>query len=201
MHFKKQTAILINRESSMNQLKKIRINYSVILIFMTLFVTGCTVVPRDGDFNEVESMANQRIPQRVHWYKGGEEDSQVNLSFDNLLQEPLTSGSAVQIALLNNRRLHSEYEDLGIANPLGVNQFGMAEKAAKGGMGDMGGMHKGMHHGAGFEGPRNTLPMMTGEGPFGSIEMGGMFTVVKIRDGKVKEKDKGWYGQPSLHGC
>ena len=29
----------------------------------------------------------------------------------------------------------------------------------------------------------NTLPMMTGTGPFGPIEMGGMFTVVKVREG------------------
>ena len=29
--------------------------------------------------------------------------------------------------------------------------------------------------------PENTLPMMTGTGPFGPIEMGGMFTTVKIR--------------------
>ena len=29
--------------------------------------------------------------------------------------------------------------------------------------------------------PDNTLPMMTGNGPFGPIEMGGMFTVMKIR--------------------
>ena len=31
--------------------------------------------------------------------------------------------------------------------------------------------------------PDNTLPMMTGSGQFGPIEMGGMFTVVKIREG------------------
>ena len=31
--------------------------------------------------------------------------------------------------------------------------------------------------------PDNTLPMMGGAGPYGSIEMGGMFTVVKIRPG------------------
>ena len=31
--------------------------------------------------------------------------------------------------------------------------------------------------------PENTLPMMTGEGPFGPIEMGGMFTVLKVREG------------------
>ena len=29
--------------------------------------------------------------------------------------------------------------------------------------------------------PQNTLKMMTGTGPHGSIEMGGMFTLVKIR--------------------
>ena len=29
--------------------------------------------------------------------------------------------------------------------------------------------------------PANTAPMMTGEGPFGSVEMGGMFSVVKVR--------------------
>ncbi|MDB4214715.1 copper oxidase [Burkholderiaceae bacterium] len=30
--------------------------------------------------------------------------------------------------------------------------------------------------------PDNTAPMMTGEGPFGSVEMGGMFSVLKVRD-------------------
>jgi len=72
----------------------------------------------------------------------------------------------------------------------------MAEKAKKGEMGDMSGMHHGMDHGAGFEGPRNTLPMMWGEGQFGPIEMGGMFTVVKVRDGKVRDKEPGWYKNP-----
>ena len=30
---------------------------------------------------------------------------------------------------------------------------------------------------------RNTLPMMAGRGPFGLIEMGGMFTIFKVREG------------------
>jgi len=30
--------------------------------------------------------------------------------------------------------------------------------------------------------PDNTLPMMTGFGPFGPLEMGGMFTVMKVRE-------------------
>ncbi|WP_020174646.1 multicopper oxidase family protein [Methyloferula stellata] len=46
--------------------------------------------------------------------------------------------------------------------------------------------------------PENTLPMMSGDGPFGAIEMGGMFTVLKIRQGLAKGDyaDPGWYQHP-----
>jgi len=46
--------------------------------------------------------------------------------------------------------------------------------------------------------PDNTLPMMTGFGQFGPIEMGGMFTVVKVREGLEPDdyKDPGWYQHP-----
>jgi hypothetical protein len=46
--------------------------------------------------------------------------------------------------------------------------------------------------------PDNTLPMMTGRGPFGPLEMGGMFSVVKVREGLARGdyKDPGWYKHP-----
>ncbi len=46
--------------------------------------------------------------------------------------------------------------------------------------------------------PDNTLPMMTGQGPFGPIEMGGMFTVVKVRQALARNdyEDPGWYKHP-----
>jgi manganese oxidase len=46
--------------------------------------------------------------------------------------------------------------------------------------------------------PANTLPMMTGTGPFGPMEMGGMFTVVKVREGLAPGdyRDPGWYQHP-----
>ena len=44
--------------------------------------------------------------------------------------------------------------------------------------------------------PKNTLPMMSGTGPFGDIEMGGMFTVLKVRDGLTSYADPGWYKHP-----
>ena len=60
---------------------------------------------------------------------------------------------------------------------------------------------KGMHDMAEMEMPLpdNTLPMMTGAGPFGGIGMGGMFSVVKVRD-DVKPgdyTDPGWYAHPA----
>jgi len=45
-------------------------------------------------------------------------------------------------------------------------------------------------------GPKNTLPMMSGTGPFGPIEMGGMFTILKVRDGLTNYDDPGWFKQP-----
>ena len=83
-----------------------------------------------------------------------------------------------------------------VPNLTGVDQSGVEEKVRKllpgymamgqTGMGDM--MEMGR--------PRNTLPMMTGEGQFGSVDMGGMFTVVKVREGISSYADPGPYKNP-----
>jgi hypothetical protein len=88
----------------------------------------------------------------------------------------------------------------GVPTMIGVDQRGVAEKInellpdymvmGERGMAEMGGMEMPL--------PDNTLPMMTGQGPFGPLEMGGMFTVVKIREGLARGdyKDPGWYKHP-----
>ncbi len=50
--------------------------------------------------------------------------------------------------------------------------------------------------------PDNTLPMMTGFGQFGPIEMGGMFTVVKVREGLARRRLQGprLVQAPARHG-
>jgi len=59
----------------------------------------------------------------------------------------------------------------------------------------------GMHEMAEMEMPLpdNTLPMMTGTGPFGAIGMGGMFSVVKVRDDVRRSdfSDPGPYAHPA----
>jgi len=46
--------------------------------------------------------------------------------------------------------------------------------------------------------PDNTAPMMAGAGPFGSVEMGGMFSVLKVRKHQKPGdyKDPGWFKHP-----
>jgi len=46
--------------------------------------------------------------------------------------------------------------------------------------------------------PENTLPMMTGKGQFGDVNMGGMFSVLKVRESLAKGdyKDPGHYQFP-----
>ena len=87
-----------------------------------------------------------------------------------------------------------------IPNTLGVNQNGLEQRIRKVLPGYMAmgetGMAAHQDHAGHMAGPRNTLPMMTGVGPFGNIEMGGMFTVVKVRDGITSYEDTGWYKQP-----
>ncbi|MBV1732585.1 MAG: copper oxidase [Hydrogenophaga sp.] len=88
----------------------------------------------------------------------------------------------------------------GVPTMIGVDHSGLVGKLQKAvpdymvmgerGMADMGEMQ--------MELPHNTFPMMTGTGPYGPIEMGGMFTTLKVRaDQKAGDySDPGWYTLP-----
>ena len=44
--------------------------------------------------------------------------------------------------------------------------------------------------------PRNSISMLGGKGPFDQIDMGGMFTIVKVRKQLTAESAAGWYEHP-----
>ena len=91
-----------------------------------------------------------------------------------------------------------------IPNTLGVDQSGIDKKIKKilpgfMAMGEFGMAEHQDHVDMGHhKGPENTLAMMTGIGPYGNIEMGGMFTTVKVRDNLQRGdySDPGWYNAP-----
>jgi FtsP/CotA-like multicopper oxidase with cupredoxin domain len=99
-------------------------------------------------------------------------------------------------------RRHHPMNAMGhdVPNMLGVSQAGVEDQIkelvpgymamGETGMGEMADMHMPL--------PRNTMPMMGGEGPFGAIGMGGMFTVLKVRD-RMKsytDEEAGWFENP-----
>ncbi len=98
-----------------------------------------------------------------------------------------------------------------VPNTMGVDTTGVEEKIrallpgymtmGQGGMAE----HQEHTESGHMQGPENTLPMMMGKGPFGNLEMGGMFTVIKVRDDLARNdfRDPGWYPNPegSVSSC
>lgn len=88
-----------------------------------------------------------------------------------------------------------------VPNMLGVDQSGVSEKLSRLIDGYMPtgstGMAEHAAHGEHMPGVENTVPMMAGQGPYGPIEMGGMFTLIKIREGLTSYEDPGWYAAPA----
>jgi FtsP/CotA-like multicopper oxidase with cupredoxin domain len=86
----------------------------------------------------------------------------------------------------------------GLPNMIGVDSSGLdaqiqkllPEYMAMGetGMGDMGDMA--------MPAPANSVATMMPKGPYDSITMGGMFTLVKVREHLASYADPGWYKQP-----
>jgi cobalt-zinc-cadmium efflux system outer membrane protein len=76
---------------------------------------GCASVPRDAGFAAVKSEVALRTGQRIQWNARTADDRDAANALRQLLAQGLDADRAVQIALLNNRRLQATYEDLGVA--------------------------------------------------------------------------------------
>jgi hypothetical protein len=81
-------------------------------------------------------------------------------------------------------------------NLVGANTQGLDERVGRVvpgymtmGSTGMGDMHK-------MQLPANSISMLGGDGPFGLIDMGGMFTIVKVRE-RLGDQDPGWYEHPA----
>lgn len=85
----------------------------LILSLLASLVAGCATPTASLD--RVQDTVGARTGKRVHWIRGGPEDAQIEQGVRDLLRRQLTAGSAVQIALLNNRELQARFEEIGMA--------------------------------------------------------------------------------------
>ena len=86
-----------------------------IIAAIILTLAGCATVRKDAGFPALKTEVAGRTGHRVHWNLGTPEDRDVAEAVTALLARDLIAEEAVQIALLNNRRLQAVYEDLGVA--------------------------------------------------------------------------------------
>ncbi len=77
-------------------------------------LAGCHV-PEEAGFPDVEALISSRTGQDIHWNRGSPEDQQAASAVRSLLGTELSVDGAIQVALLSNRRLQAEYEDLGVS--------------------------------------------------------------------------------------
>ena len=87
------------------------------LFFAALFtLTGCAGVSTERTFSEVQQQVDERIGVPIHWNANTASVDEIEQMVKELLDSPLVADTAVQIALLHNRRLQATYEEIGIAH-------------------------------------------------------------------------------------
>ena len=85
------------------------------LLAAALALGGCAAVRPQAAFDDVRQTLAGRTDVEVAWATGSAEDAAVQAEVGRLLADSLTADAAVQVAVLNNRRLRATYEDLGVA--------------------------------------------------------------------------------------
>lgn len=78
-------------------------------------LVGCTTTSPARPFAEVQEEVRERTGYRVEWNRWDSGAAAIERALEDLLGRELTADAAVQVALLNNRRLQAEYGRLGVA--------------------------------------------------------------------------------------
>jgi len=83
------------------------------VLLLASFGMGCGSF--DPGFHDVQNAVGTRTGKRVHWMRNPADVAEAQNAVRALLSRKLTADSAAQIALLNNRRLQSAFEEIGIS--------------------------------------------------------------------------------------
>ncbi len=82
---------------------------------LPLLFVGCTSTNPSAAFSDVDKTVAARTGQQVRWSRDDAQRQEIAMTVATLLETNLTAHSAVSIALLNNRALQAEFEEIGIS--------------------------------------------------------------------------------------
>lgn len=88
---------------------------AVLAAALPLMFAGCTSTNPTGAFDDVGRQIAGQTGHNVRWMRDDTERDEIEKAVDALLQTNLTVRSAVAIALLNNRSLQADFEDIGVS--------------------------------------------------------------------------------------
>jgi cobalt-zinc-cadmium efflux system outer membrane protein len=78
-------------------------------------LSGCATAPKDAGFAEVQETVRRRAGLTAEWVRRPDQEEAVKSRTTILLGETLGVEGAVEVALLNSRRLQATLEELGLA--------------------------------------------------------------------------------------
>lgn len=80
-----------------------------------LLLAGCTTFSADGGMEDVSALTQSALGQDAVWLRDDAATQVARSEVAALLEESLTPGAAMRVALLNNPQLQAAYADLGMA--------------------------------------------------------------------------------------
>lgn len=80
-----------------------------------VFLAGCASFSTDGGFDRVSELTKDRTGQTPTYQRSADDTDNARARVDELLKQPLTAESAVEVAFLNNRGLQANLNSLGVA--------------------------------------------------------------------------------------
>ncbi len=88
---------------------------TITALLASSLLAGCTSFSRDGGFSAVEQVASTHLGKDVQWQRSQADADAAAGRVAELLAQPLSADTAVQIALLNNKGLQAAFFELGIS--------------------------------------------------------------------------------------
>ena len=96
-----------------------QIRFLPVAVGAALLLGGCASSDPGGAFEGVQNAVSERTGRgiNVRWSRDAAADAETQRAVEGLLhRRPLTAQTAAQIAVLNNRSLQAEFEEVGIAH-------------------------------------------------------------------------------------
>lgn len=88
---------------------------SVAALGLATLVVGCAPLNPRPAFDATNAIITERSGLDAAWIRNEEDEARILARVREILKEPLTARRVAQIALLNNRGLHANLEELGVA--------------------------------------------------------------------------------------